>query len=172
MREIYEKVITAPSFTVTSSDLRNDQELKIDQLGEKLGSNISPELSWEGFNSQTKSFVITMYDNDAPTGSGFWHWVVYDIPANITNLKRKAGSAPCELPKGAKMLKNDAGIPLYVGPSPIPKSGIHHYVITVTALDIDHIEIDPNSTTPAMLGLMIASHTLGRARIIPIVTAK
>src|SRR4051812_20094939 len=82
------------------------------------GGNISPDVHWSGVPEGTKSFVVTLYDKDAPTGSGFWHWVVVDIPADVTSLDAGAGSDPSRLPKGAHMASNDAGQALYMGACP------------------------------------------------------
>ena len=113
----YDSLPPAPTFTVTSTDIEDGGTMPPAQLskafGVEGGEDISPSLSWEGFpKDETKSFVVTCYDPDAPTVSGFWHWIVYDIPASCTSLKTGASVGPDgkkDLPEGAKVLKNDAG---------------------------------------------------------------
>lgn len=170
---IYDLVVPTEKFSVSSKTIQAEKEIPLQYLGTEKGGNQSPDLSWSGFNKEkTKSFAVSIYDADAPTGSGFWHWAIYDIPANITYLKENAGSADHKLlPEGIKTIKNDARLPFYVGPAPAKGTGTHHYVITVTALDVEKLEID-SEATPAMLGLVVASHTVGRARIIPVATAE
>jgi len=107
-----------------------------------------------------------MYDPDAPTGSGFWHWAVVDIPANVTSLARGAGEEKgSPLPKDAFHLRNDAGLACYVGAAPPPGHGKHHYHIVVHAVDIESLGLDRN-TTPALLGFNLFIHSLGRARMV------
>ena len=136
----YEFLPRVPSFTVVSTTVRNGHPLPVAQLsgifGVPGGKDISPELSWSGFPKQTKSFVVSMYDPEAPTGSGFWHWIVEDIPATATSLPEGAGALnSTTLPAGAIQLDGDAGTPRYIGGAPPAGSGVHDYYITVTALD-------------------------------------
>ena len=100
------------------------------------GQDVSPQLSWSGFPAETRSFMITMYDPQAPTGSGFWHWVVLDLPANVTSLPANAGRAGADLPGITFQLAGDAGARQFVGAAPPPGSGVHEYFITVTALAV------------------------------------
>lgn len=115
------------------------------------GENESPELRWSGAPIDTKSFAITLYDPDAPTGSGWWHWVVYNIPANVTSLPGGAGAdGGKSLPEGAAMGRNDFGLKAYGGACP-PPGKQHRYLFTVHALMIEKIEV-PEDASPALIG--------------------
>ena len=166
----YEFLPPAPSFTLTSKTVQNGKPMPTDQrsgiLGVPDGKDISPELSWSGFPAATKSFVVSMYDPEAPTGSGFWHWVVADIPATATSLPVNAGTPNSQLlPTGAIQLNGDAGAPRYIGAAPPAGSGVHDYYLTVTALDVPSVDVTA-STSGALLGFTIGSHTIGRATLI------
>ena len=159
-----------PSFHLSSETVADGQPLPLAQLSQILGvpggGDISPQLSWSGFPSNTKSFVVSMYDPQAPTGSGFWHWVVADLPASTTGLPTGAGTADGTLlPDGAFQLAGDAGAHQYVGGAPPAGSGVHDYYITVTALDIDTSGLDENASA-AYLGFAISAHTIARASIV------
>jgi hypothetical protein len=131
------------------------------------GEDISPHLAWTGFPPETKSFVVTMYDTEAPTGSGFWHWAVADIPASTTELPEGAGApGGAQLPEGAFQLGCDSGAKQYAGAAPPAGSGkTHNYYLTVTALDIDKTGVD-DTATAAYLGFVVSSHTLARATLV------
>jgi Raf kinase inhibitor-like YbhB/YbcL family protein len=166
----YQFLPKVPSFTVVSTTVRNGHPLPVAQLsgifGVPGGKDISPELSWSGFPKQTKSFVISMYDPEAPTGSGFWHWIVEDIPATTTSLPQGAGALnSTALPAGAIQLDGDAGTPRYIGGAPPAGSGIHDYYITVTALNEPSTGLGA-TTSGALLGFEIDSHTIARATLI------
>jgi Raf kinase inhibitor-like YbhB/YbcL family protein len=159
-----------PSFQLTSSSVTNGQPLPAEQLSKMFGvpggQDISPELSWSGFPAGTEGFVVSMYDPQAPTGSGFWHWVVADIPAAATSLPAGAGApGAADLPGGAFQLAGDAGAHQYVGGAPPAGSGVHEYYITVTALSVAKTGLDQNASA-AYLGFTIAGHTLARATLI------
>jgi Raf kinase inhibitor-like YbhB/YbcL family protein len=159
-----------PSFTLASTTVRNGHPLPRAQLsgifGVPGGKDISPQLSWSGFPSQTQSFVVSMYDPEAPTGSGFWHWIVEDIPATTTSLPKNAGALDSTaLPAGAIQLNGDAGMPRYIGGAPPAGSGVHDYFITVTALNEPSTGLAA-TTSGALLGFEIDSHTIARATII------
>jgi Raf kinase inhibitor-like YbhB/YbcL family protein len=165
----YAHLPKVPSFTVVSSTVADGQPLPAAQLSGVFGAggeDISPELSWSGFPAETKSFVVTMYDPEAPTGSGFWHWVVADIPATTTSLPEDAGAPDSKtLPDGAVQLGGDAGMNRYIGGAPPAGSGVHEYYITVTALDEATSGLGANASG-AFLGFNIAGHTIARASLV------
>jgi Raf kinase inhibitor-like YbhB/YbcL family protein len=125
------------------------------------GGNVSPQVAWQGAPEGTRSFVVTMYDPDAPTGSGWWHWVVANLPATVSELPAGAGSESGKLPAGAVMVNSDPGHPGYFGLCP-PVGRTHRYVITVHALKVEKLELPPNAT-PALVGYMAYVNGLGKA---------
>lgn len=130
------------------------------------GGNMSPQLSWENVPEGTKSFAVTMYDPDAPTGSGFWHWVVFDIPATTKELKTNAGNPEKNhLPAGAIQSITDFGKPGYGGPCPPEGHGFHQYIVTVYALKSDKLGLDKN-TNPAMVGFYLHAQTIQKASLV------
>jgi Raf kinase inhibitor-like YbhB/YbcL family protein len=166
----YEYLPKVPGFELTSATVHNGAPLPSAQLSKLLGvpggEDISPQLSWSGFPKATKSFVVSMYDPQAPTGSGFWHWVVIDIPGTSTSLPLDAGTANSStLPAGALQLADDAGVHQYVGGAPPAGSGVHDYYITVTALDEASTGL-PATASPAYTGFAIDAHTIARATIV------
>lgn len=129
------------------------------------GENVSPHLKWENAPEGTVSFAVTIYDAAAPTGSGWWHWVVFNIPATCTELASGAGSTAPELfPAGAVSGKTNFGKPGYGGPVPIPGSGFHPYLITVHALN-KSLELD-ETADPAMVGFQMGFATIAKASIL------
>jgi len=130
------------------------------------GGNISPQLSWANAPEGTKSFAVTMYDPDAPTGSGWWHWLIFDIPSNVTDLKQNAGNTDLTLaPKAAIQSLTDFGKTGYGGPCPPEGHGFHKYIITVYALKIDKLGLD-KSANPAMVGYNLNANTIQKASLI------
>ncbi|HKW03561.1 MAG TPA: YbhB/YbcL family Raf kinase inhibitor-like protein [Vicinamibacterales bacterium] len=123
------------------------------------GGNVSPQLSWTGAPAGTKSFAITIYDPDAPTGSGWWHWVAVNIPASVTQLA--SGASPGKMPAGTVETRTDFGKPGYGGPCP-PPGETHHYIFTIYALKVDKLDLDAQASG-AMAGFMIRSNSLGSA---------
>lgn len=130
------------------------------------GKNQSPQLSWVNAPEGTKSFAITMYDPDAPTGSGFWHWVVFDIPSNVDELVANAGDLSLHLtPKGAIQSVTDYGVPGYGGPCPPEGHGLHQYIMTVYALKTEKLGFDA-ATNPVLVGYNLWMNTIAKASIV------
>ncbi|MBT30159.1 MAG: YbhB/YbcL family Raf kinase inhibitor-like protein [Thalassobius sp.] len=130
------------------------------------GDNSSPALSWENAPEGTKSFAITMYDPDAPTGSGWWHWVMFDVPADVKSLKKNAGSIEAQLaPKNAIQSITDYGAYGYGGPCPPEGHGPHQYIVTVYALKTDKLGVDKNAS-PALVGFNLTANTIEKASIV------
>jgi hypothetical protein len=167
----YDFLPSVPSFTLRSNDIADGETLATPYLSGIFGAggeDRSPHLSWEGFPVETKSFAVTVYDPDAPTASGFWHWAVFNIPVSTTELASGAGDASGSgLPAGAVTLANDGSIKQYLGAAPPPGHGPHRYYVTVHAVDVDSLEI-PDTATPAFLGFNLFSHTLARAALVPV----
>jgi Raf kinase inhibitor-like YbhB/YbcL family protein len=153
------------SFQLTSKDLKDGQRMPEAQVFNGMGysgGNRSPHLAWEGAPEGTKSFVVTCYDPDAPTGSGWWHWVVINIPASTKELPADAGSGK-SLPAGALQTRVDFGKPGYGGAAP-PPGPVHHYIFTVHALKVPRLDLD-EQVSPAMIGYMVHMNSLGKASL-------
>ncbi|HEX2619110.1 MAG TPA: YbhB/YbcL family Raf kinase inhibitor-like protein [Phototrophicaceae bacterium] len=157
----------ADIFQLNSASLTTDGSFADEQIASGFGcsgGNLSPELSWTGAPEGTKSFGLNMYDPDAPTGSGFWHWVVFNIPADATSLSKGAGDPSVNLaPEGTIQAHNDAGFSGYLGPCP-PEGTPHHYVITLFALGIDTIPLD-DTASGALAGFYLNGNALGKATL-------
>ncbi|MCK8520501.1 YbhB/YbcL family Raf kinase inhibitor-like protein [Aquimarina sp. D1M17] len=155
------------TFTLLSSDLGGEATNKEEFNGFGCtGENLSPQLSWKNAPEGTKSFAVTMYDPDAPTGSGWWHWVVFDIPSNINELVSGAGNTKLNLaPQGAIQSITDYGANGYGGPCPPESHGLHQYIITVYALKTDKLGLNEN-TNPAVVGYYLWNNTIAKASIV------
>ncbi|NOT75787.1 MAG: YbhB/YbcL family Raf kinase inhibitor-like protein [Cyclobacteriaceae bacterium] len=157
--------LSAQTFTLKSNEVGGQATNKqfANVFGCK-GENISPQLSWENAPAGTQSFAVTIFDKDAPTGSGFWHWVIFNIPADVKELKSGAGDISKGLaPKEAIQINTDAGTPGYVGPCP-PPGAPHEYLITVYALK-SKLALD-KSATPAYVGFNLSGTLLAKASIV------
>ena len=157
----------AGGFTLSSPTIKPNSTLSQDQVFNGFGctgKNISPALKWSGAPKDTKSFAVTIYDPDAPTGSGWWHWVVYNIPASATELAQGAGDATgAQLPKGSVQGKTDfPGSTGFGGACPPPGDKPHRYIFTVYALKTDKIEV-PADATAALVGYNLHGNALGKA---------
>jgi Raf kinase inhibitor-like YbhB/YbcL family protein len=153
-------------FSLTSAEVAAGGTIKAPQVFNGMGctgNNLSPSLSWKGAPAKAKSFAITVYDPDAPTGSGWWHWVVYNIPATANNLVSGAGDPKKNLlPNGSAQGNTDFGAPGYGGPCPPPGDKPHRYIFSLYALDVDKIDV-PASATAAYVGFNIHAHTVSKA---------
>ena len=158
----YELLPPRPSFSVTSDDVTDGQPLKDDQVAAE--GNTSPQLSWSGAPEGTKSYVVTCFDPDAPTPSGFWHWALVDLPADVTSLAAGAGAGDADLPGSAFMLRNDGGSAAFMGAAPPPNDQPHRYYFVVHAVGEETLGIDDDAS-PAVMSFNLAFKTLGRAII-------
>jgi len=158
----------AQAISLTSPDVKPGAKIADEQVYGSFGctgKNISPALSWSGAPKGTKSFALSIYDPDAPTGSGFWHWVVFNIPPDVTSLAKGAGDPKSDAaPKGAVQSRTDFGVPGYGGPCPPKGDKPHHYQITIFAVDTDKIDADENASA-AFIGFNLHFHTLAKATL-------
>jgi Raf kinase inhibitor-like YbhB/YbcL family protein len=156
---------------LTSAEIKNGSTIKSEQVFNTFtctGENVSPSLTWSDAPKGTKSFVVTVYDPDAPTGSGWWHWVVINIPSSATSLPKNAGDAKANLlPAGALQTRTDFGAPGYGGPCPPKGDKPHHYHFTVFAVDEDKLQFTQDANgSAALVGYELHFHTLEKASFI------
>lgn len=158
---------TAHAFTLSSPDITAGGKIAAAQVFSAFGckgGNVSPALAWSGAPAGTRSFALLMYDPDAPTGSGWWHWVLYNIPATATSLPAGAGDPHKNLlPAGALQGRTDFGTPGYGGPCP-PPGKPHHYHLWLYALKVERLEV-PADATAAYIGFNVRAQALGRAQL-------
>jgi Raf kinase inhibitor-like YbhB/YbcL family protein len=158
----------ASALTLSSPDIKPGAKIAEEQVLNSFGcsgKNISPALNWSGAPKGTKSYALSVYDPDAPTGSGFWHWVVFNIPPDVTSLPKGAGDPKGDAaPKSAVQSRTDFGVPGYGGPCPPKGDKPHHYHFTIFAVDVDKLDADAN-TSAAIVGFNLHSHTLAKATL-------
>jgi Raf kinase inhibitor-like YbhB/YbcL family protein len=164
----YDFLPELPSFTLTSESITDGQSLNNAQVSGLMGAggeDVSPQLSWSGFPEETRSFAVTVYDPDAPTASGFWHWAVANLPATVTDLPAGVGDGSQKgFPGDAVTLANDAGMHRFVGAAPPPGHGAHRYIVVVHAVKVEKLEVTEDSS-PAYLGFNLFSNAIARAVI-------
>lgn len=165
----YEPNARVPSFTLNSPQATDGAEVPERQRSAVFdvpdGADESPELAWEGFPAETKGFAVTTFDPDAPTGSGFWHWAVLNLPVSTTSLPLNAGAKDSpQLPDGGVTLRNDAGYEGFVGAGPPPGHGPHRYVFAVHALDVETVDVPPGAP-PAFGMFNLFGHVIARAEL-------
>jgi Raf kinase inhibitor-like YbhB/YbcL family protein len=162
----YDYLPKLAAFTLTSDDISDGRPLKMPQVSGIMGAggeDVSPQLSWSGFPEETRSFAVTVYDPDAPTASGFWHWAVANLPATCTELPVGVGEGS-ELPGDAVTLVNDAGMRRYLGAAPPPGHGVHRYFVAVHAVNVEKLELSEDAS-PAYLGFNLFMNAIARAVI-------
>ncbi len=155
----YPLLPAAPSFGVTSSDVTDGQPLKDDQVAD--AGNTSPQLSWDAVDG-AQSYTVTCFDPDAPTPSGFWHWVLVDLPADVTSLEAGAGAEGAELPGSAFHCRNDGGTHAFMGAAPPQGDQVHRYFFVGHAVTEPSLGVDADAS-PAVVSFNLAFKTAGRA---------
>jgi hypothetical protein len=161
--------VAAADFSLSSSDFKSNAELANKFVYQGMGchgENVSPSLSWSGAPADTKSYALLVHDPDAPTGgAGWWHWIVYNIPATATAIAQGAGTSDgAALPKGAAQGKTDFGSVGWGGPCPPPGHGKHHYQFTLYALKVAKLEV-PDGASASLIGFMASANALAKARL-------
>jgi hypothetical protein len=154
----------AQAFELRSADIRDNGTLKPDQVYQGSGcngGNRSPQLEWSGAPADTKSFAVTIFDPDAPTGNGWWHWLVYDIPASVHRLDAGASKS---LPQGAKQGRNDFGAMDFDGACPPVGDKPHRYIVTLYALNVPKLGV-PADAAPARIDATLRAHRIGSASL-------
>jgi len=161
----YELLPAVPAFSLVSDDITDGQPLgKLHVHGSAGGENQSPHLRWYGHPAETAGFVVTCFDPDAPTASGFWHWVLVGIPASVTELPRGTGSGDV-VPPGAFHVRNDFGALDYGGAAPPAGDRPHRYFFAVHAVDTDSLGLE-RTVSPAVVGFTLTFHVIARATLV------
>jgi Raf kinase inhibitor-like YbhB/YbcL family protein len=155
----YDWLPQLPTLDLRSNDVADGSRFTLAQVsglfGVEGGQDRSPQLSWSGAPAGTQSYAVTMYDPDAPTASGFWHWAVFDVPADVTELATDAGNgSDGALPAGAKTLRNDGGVARFIGAAPPEGHGDHRYYIAVHAVSVPELDVGLDAS-PALLGFTL-----------------
>lgn len=153
------------AFEVRSEDLTEGTTMPLTFVhGSAGGQNVSPHLAWSGAPEGTRGYAVTCLDPDAPTGAGFWHWAVVDLPGEVTELGRGAGTDDSRLPTGAFHVRTDFGDAAYGGAAPPQGDRPHRYIFVVHAMDVPSLGVGPE-VTPTVVAFNLAFHTLARARL-------
>ena len=156
----------ASTMRLTSTSMADAKSMVMEQVLNGFGctgGNVSPDVKWTNAPAATKSFALTLYDPDAPTGSGWWHWVVVDIPATKSELAKGAGkSGTVAVAGGGRQTRTDFGAPGYGGPCPPMGDKPHRYVLTLYALDVDKLDV-PDDASGALVGFNLHAHALSQA---------
>ena len=161
----YDLLPPIPEFALTSADCVDGAKLPLSHAHPGAGGrDLSPQLAWSGFPSGTQSFTVTCFDPDAPTGSGFWHWVLVNLPVTTTALPEGAGDGHHPLPRGAFHVRNDYGSSTYGGACPPAGDRPHRYIFGVHAVDVPALPLDP-AVSCARVGFNLTFHALARARL-------
>jgi Raf kinase inhibitor-like YbhB/YbcL family protein len=157
----------AAEFMLNSTEVKSGSPMGIAQAyTDCRGQNISPALTWSGEPPGTQSFAVTIYDPDARASGGWWHWMVFNIPASVHSLAAGAGSdGSKDLPAGASQGRNDFGVAQYSGPCPPVGDHAHHYEITVYAMKVVHLPLD-NTSSGAAVSAQLSANTLATAKIV------
>jgi Raf kinase inhibitor-like YbhB/YbcL family protein len=169
-RDPYADLQPVARFSLESSLVADGETMPIAQRDGIFGAggqDTSPDLTWSGFPDETQSFIVTMYDPDAPTPSGFWHWAVINVPVSVTSLSAGAGEGEQTLPEGSTHLPNDASLRRYIGAGPPPGDPPHRYFIAVSALDVPEAGV-PATATPALALFQTRANTIARATLVPV----
>ncbi len=158
--------LAAGKFALSSPDVKKGAPIDMEQVFNGFGctgKNVSPELKWSGVPEKAKSLALSVYDPDAPTGSGFWHWVVFNIPVDTKGLPKNAGDLKANLmPASAVQSRTDFGVPGWGGPCPPAGDKPHRYIFTLFAVDIDKIDASAD-TSAAVIGFNLHFHTVAKA---------
>ena len=167
-RNPYDDLPKVASFELRSNDVVDGQTLAKPHVSGFMGAggeDVSPHLAWSGAPEVTQSYAVTVYDPDAPTASGFWHWAAFNIPADVSELDTNASADG--MPAGAVQLRNDGGTVGYAGAAPPAGHGPHHYWVVVHAVDVPSLDVPPEGSC-AFLGFNLFFHPLGRATLVPV----
>jgi Raf kinase inhibitor-like YbhB/YbcL family protein len=160
--------VSAAEFQVTSPVVKEKGTIGMEQVFSGFGctgGNISPELQWQNAPKETKSFAVTVYDPDAPTGSGWWHWLIFNIPSAVNKLPANAGKSDSGLaPQGVVQSMTDFGQRGYGGPCPPVGNKPHRYIFTVYALKVDQLPLKDDASG-AMVGFYLNQNALAKATL-------